>query len=122
MTRRSTTLAALALSAVLGVGLKSADAYWPDYSYPYAPLCQWDGYCLDSVPYYVSHPPIYYGYSMLRPVDPWYPFRPAPVVVYEVQRPAPQPKMIINPFVERSAKPEPGKLSKATRIRNPCIP
>jgi len=123
MTRRSTALAALALSAVLGVGLKSADAYWPDYLYPYAPLCRWNVYSPDSVPYFISHPPVYYGYSMLRPVDPWYPFRPAPVVVYEAATAPPQPKMVINPFVTRPAgKPEPGKLNKAVRIKNPYVP
>ena len=122
MIRRSTALAALALAVALGSGLKSADAYWPDYLYPYAPLCQWNVYSPDYVPYFISHPPVYYGYSMLRPVDPWYPFRPAPVVVYEAPRPAPKPKMIINPFVERpAAKPGPGKLSKAARIKNPFV-
>lgn len=121
MTRRSMALAALALSAVLGVGPKSAEAYWPDYLY--APLCQWHVYSPDSVPYFISHPPVYYGYSMLRPVDPWYPLRPAPVVVYEAAPVPPQPKMIINPYVTRPAeKPEPAKLSKAMRIKNPYLP
>jgi hypothetical protein len=120
MTRRSMVLAALTLSAALGVGAKSADAYWPDYLY--APLCQWHAYSQDSVPYFISHPPVYYGYSMLRAVDPWQPFRPAPVVVYQPAPERPQPKTIINPYVTRPGeKPDPGKLSKAVRIKNPHV-
>lgn len=124
--RNAATLAALTVAVFFSAGLRSAQAYWPCYPGLLGPAYQWNVYTREHVPYFITNPPIYYSYSILKGVDPWYPFRPAPVYVYEAPRPAPQPKLIVNPYVQQPvsqpAEPvAPGKLSQAMRIKNPFV-
>jgi hypothetical protein len=107
----------LAISAFVG-SVQPASAQWGCWG----PFYPWRSYYADSVPYFMVHPPMYYGLSLLRPVDPWCPLRPVEVTV---ERRA-EPQMIINPYVVRQPEPIPTPAPKqpgsaAVRITNPYV-
>jgi hypothetical protein len=111
---RKWIVAALLVLAAWSVEVRSASAQYfcSDAFYP----CR--AYAADLVPYFITHPPIYYNYSVLKPVDPWRPLRQAAV------EPVPEPLMVINPYVERQAQaaaPAPNGRVVPLRIKNPYV-
>jgi len=108
---------ALVTLAILGTEIRPASAQCGCLGAFYP----WGVYAADYVPYFISHPPVYYNHSLLKPVDPWYPVRPT---VITVER-APEPQMIINPYVERQPEAIPAPPPKVgvapVRIKNPFM-
>ncbi len=111
---RNGMLVGLCVLAIECVVIRPAEAQYcgPGPFYGYTP------FTVDSVPYYISHPPVYYSHSILRPVDPWYAIRPEVVVV----QPAPQPLLVVNPYVVTpEVIPTPKVSVKPLRIKNPYL-
>lgn len=116
MARKWIGCVVLVVAAVLAVD-RSASAQWGCFG-PFYPWCSDNAV---SVPYFRMYPPVYYGYSLLKPVDPWWPMRPAAV---SVARPS-APQLIVNPYVVRQPEtiptPAPKTSGAAARIINPHI-
>jgi hypothetical protein len=112
---RNGMLVGLCVLAIQCVGIRPAEAQYcgPGPFYGYTP------FTVTSVPYYLSHPPVYYGYSILKAVDPWWTMRPVDVVVVQ---PAPEPVMVVNPYaVTPEVIPAPKVSAKPFRIKNPYL-
>jgi hypothetical protein len=112
---RNGMIVALCLLALGTVAVRPAEAQYcgPGSFYGYTP------FTVTSVPYYISHPPIYYNHTMLRPVDPWCAIRPETVAVQA----APEPLLVVNPYVVTpEVIPTPPKVSvKPQRVKNPYV-
>jgi hypothetical protein len=107
--------AALLLAAMWSVDVCPASAQYACLGayYPYRP------YAADIVPYFISHPPIYYSYSLLKPVDPWRWQREA-----VVEQPVVEPVLIVNPYVVGQATGVAQVSSDGVvplRIKNPYV-
>ncbi len=108
------------IAVALGV-LSSADsavAYW---SWPFVVQC--DDYCEENVPYFVAHPPVQYGYSILNA---WVPDRSCSVerATRSARRPAPAPLLVINPYCSDDAGEQSVAVETARRplrIINPFV-
>ncbi len=109
--------AILAISSVLS-SVDSALAYW---SWPF--IARYDDYCEEHVPYFVLHPPVQYGYSILNAQVPGRSCC-ADQAASRPRRPAPAPLLIINPYCSDDivGKPVPVQTARRPlRIINPFV-
>jgi hypothetical protein len=64
----------------------------------------YSNYSQESIPYFALHPPVYYSYPVARTYG-LYPF-PYVAESVAVNSTSVEPKLVINPYVEQSNKPE----------------
>ena len=70
-------------------------SYWGGYPWQYVGY----GYLDDAVPYYIRHPPVYYGYSMLLPLGDGFTTRSYGSQNFETASPSRPPLVVMNPYL-----------------------
>ena len=106
-------VAIVALAALMACPQRAAAQSCDANPYSYWGVSQ--GYVDDFVPYYIRHPPVYYGYSMLLPQGPGFTIRSySPEAEVSVQS---QPPLVLtNPYLGTTAN---GTRVAPVRLRNP---
>jgi hypothetical protein len=122
---KSSFILALFTLAALAIGPRAASAQY----YAGNPYAYWSGqlnlpstYVADYVPYFIQHPPVYYGYSMLLPLGEGFTTRSYSSNREFVSEPQP-PLILTNPYLapDHAAAISLRLTGQATRIKNPFI-
>lgn len=115
----------VAIALVLIATSVSASASWPyccSYSGWYGGNGYYSNYSQESVPYYAVNPPVYYSYPVARTYG-LYPFPySAEVATATCPAVAPEPKLVINRFVEQKLTADSNSFERQPlRITNPFV-